>query len=63
MAESDGDRQKGTMILNNYKRQIAERMAREKVDSEDLTKQLKRSSQDTLDTISRRIQEVQRNQL
>ena len=35
MGETEAERNKGDMILNNYKRQIAERMAREKVDSYD----------------------------
>ena len=37
MAENESERKRGDMILNNYKRQITERMAREKVDSYDQT--------------------------
>ena len=32
MSENEEDRRKGEIILNNYKKQLAERMAREKVD-------------------------------
>ena len=55
MADSDRDRKKGEMILNNYKRQLAERMAREKVDDAELMQAVRRSSTATMDTISRRI--------
>ena len=55
MADNDYERKKGEMILNNYKRQLAERMARDKVDDEELMATMRKSSANTLDTISRRI--------
>ena len=63
MADSDHDRRKGEMILNNYKRQLAERMARERVDDEELMQAVRRSSSITLDTISRRIEEAHRKKV
>ena len=36
MMSEANDRKKGEMILHNYKKQLAERMAREKVDSEEM---------------------------
>ena len=36
MGETEVDRRRGDMILNNYKKQLAERMARSKVDCEDM---------------------------
>ena len=44
MADSETARTKGDMILNNYKKQIAERMAREKVDSYEAAKILPREA-------------------
>ena len=43
MAENEPVRSKGDMILNNYKKQIAERMAREKVDSYDAAAAMKKA--------------------
>ena len=60
MADSNHDRKKGEMILNNYKRQLAERMARERVDDEELMQAVRRSSSITMDTISRRIEAAHR---
>ena len=44
MADGETARTKGDMILNNYKKQIAERMAREKVDSYEASNNLPRNA-------------------
>ena len=56
MSENEEDRKKGEIILNNYKKQLAERMAREKVDRGQLVEEaMKKDPSASHDIMTQRI--------